>query len=112
MPEKYIYNGQIIPIGDIQYAAKQNNVDINTYLQKAGIKIVKDNYNYNGKTVPAEDVLFAANKSKLRFDDYIQKAGFTPIPDVKKKESPLSSLSKIGGIALEMVNKMYAGPIK
>lgn len=61
---------------DVMDAARQSNLDINSYIKKAGIQAVDDNYSLNGKSFSAEDILDAAKQSKLGFDDYIQKAGF------------------------------------
>jgi len=76
MKKKYLYNGTLIDEADVMDAAKQSNLDLNSYIQKAGMKPVDDTYSYQGKDVSAEDILDAANQSKLGFDDYIQKAGF------------------------------------
>lgn len=101
MPEKYIYNGQIVQRSDVEDAAKQSNLDVNAYLQKSGIKVVNDNYNFNGKTVSAEDILSAANQSKLGFDDYIQKANISALPDVKKKEAASEGFTKFVGTVVQ-----------
>ncbi|MES2382409.1 MAG: hypothetical protein V4538_15285 [Bacteroidota bacterium] len=86
MPEKYLYKDKVLQRKDVEDAAKQSGMDIDTYSQKAGLKRVNDNYNYNGKTISAEDVFDAAKQSGIGFDDYIQKAKISPIEDVKKKE--------------------------
>lgn len=86
MKKKYLYNGQIMQEADVLDAAKQSNLDLDTYIQKAGIKPVEDMYSYQGKDFSAEDVLDAANQSKLGFDDYIQKAGFAPKLIEKKNQ--------------------------
>lgn len=91
MPEKYLYNNQLLERKDIEEAAGQSKLDVNSYLQKAGIQVVNDNYKYNGKIMSAADVLEAANESKIGFSDYVQKAGIQAIPDeVKKKEVSLA----------------------
>src|SRR5690348_3866419 len=84
MKKKYLYNNQIMDATDVMDAAKQSNMDIDNYIQKAGIKEINDTYSLNGKEYTAEDILDAANQSKLGFDDYIQKAGFENT--FKKKE--------------------------
>lgn len=76
MKKKYLYNGQLMELADIQGAATQSNMDVNAYIQKAGIREIDDSYTFNGKQFSAKDILNAANESKLGFDDYIQKAGF------------------------------------
>ena len=85
MPEKYLYKDKVLQRKDVEEAAKQSGMDIDTYSTKAGLKRVNDNYNFNGKTVPAEEIFEAAKQSQMGFDDYIQKAKITPIEDVKKK---------------------------
>jgi hypothetical protein len=82
-PIKYLYNGKIVPQAGIDDAAKQSNLDVNTYIKKAGISVISDNYSYNGKTIPAEGVLDAANQSNLDFNTYIRKAGIKPIGDAQ-----------------------------
>jgi len=86
MPEKYLYKDKVLQRKEVEDAAKQSGMDIDTYYQKAGLQRVNDNYNFNGKTVPAEEIFEAAKQSKLGFDDYLQKAKIVPIEDVKKKE--------------------------
>lgn len=93
MKKKYLYNGKLLEQSDVEDAAKQSGLDINTYIQKAGLKSVEDNYSFNGKTFTAEDILDAANQSKLGFDDYIQKAGFEAI---KKKDVGVSPTTSNG----------------
>ena len=89
MPEKYLYKDKVLQRKEVEDAAKQSGMDIDTYYKKAGLQRVNDNYNFNGKTVPAEEIFEAAKQSKLGFDDYIQKAQIVPIDDVKKKVSRL-----------------------
>ena len=85
MPEKYLYKDKVLQRKEVEDAAKQSGMDIDTYSKKAGLQRVNDNYNFNGKTVPAEEIFEAAKQSKMGFDDYIQKAQIVPIDDVKKK---------------------------
>lgn len=85
MPEKYLYNGKIVDSKEIEDAAKQSNLDIKSYTQKAGIKTIQDSYNYNGKSYSAEDVVNAASQSNMDFDAYVKKAGFNIAEPVEKK---------------------------
>ena len=68
-PIKYLYNNKVYKHSDIELAAKENNLDVDTYVKKAGFKTLADNYNYNGKKVSAEDVLTAANENKIKAID-------------------------------------------
>lgn len=81
---------------DVVDAAKQSNMDVGIYMQKAGIREVDDNYSLQGKSFSAKDVLDAATQSNLGFDDYIQKAGFTSEP-VKKKDGGIGSTGSQAG---------------
>ncbi len=83
-PIKYLYNNKVYQQSDIDLAAKENNLDAEAYVKKAGFKVLSDNYSYNGKSVSAEDVLIAANENKMDFDTYVTKAKLAP-QEVKKK---------------------------
>lgn len=89
MKKKYLYNNQLIDESDVIDAAKASSTDLNTYIQKAGMKAVDNTYSFKGKDVSAEDILSAANQSKLGFDDYIQKAGFEK-KNLVENGSPIS----------------------
>lgn len=91
MPEKYLYNGKIMQRSAVEEAAKASKLDINAYVQKAGIKVINDTYDLGGKKYTAEQILEAADQSKIGFDDYIQKAGFKS----PEKKNPVDS--KNGG---------------
>jgi len=109
MPEKYLYKDKVLQRKEVEDAAKQSGMDIDTYYQKAGLQRVNDNYNFNGKTVPAEEIFEAAKQSKLGFDDYLQKAKIVPIEDVKKKE--LSPSPSLGG-QLPAQNNQAPAPVE
>ena len=100
MPEKYLYKDKVLQRKEVEDAAKQSGMDIDTYSQKVGLKRVNDNYSYNGKTISAEDVFDAAKQSGIGFDDYVQKAKIIPIEDVKKKEPSVngSNVQSDGGL--------------
>ena len=95
MPEKYLYNGKIVDSKEIEDAAKQSNLDIKSYTQKAGIKTIQDSYNFNGKSYSAEDVVNAASQSNMDFDAYVKKAGVNIPEPVKKKEVSLPSAREL-----------------
>ena len=91
-PTKYLYNGKIYNEEDIGKAAGQSNLDLISYIKRAGIQAIPDSFTYKGKNVAADEVLDAANKSKMSFDDYVSKAGLTPFGQ-KKNPSPVSTPS-------------------
>ncbi len=113
MKKKYLYNGTLIEESDVMEAAKQSNVDVDTYIKKAGISAIDDAYSYKGKDVRSEDILDAAKKSKLGFDDYIQKAGFQKKNQIGNGSgtisSPTSSPSQDASSVTSPKNIFYVG---
>ena len=79
MEEKYLYGNKVLSRADIEEGAKASGLDVDTYLSKAGIRVIQDSYDYNGKTLGANDVVEGATASNMDFDTYLSKAGIKPI---------------------------------
>lgn len=94
MNKKYILNGKIYTEDDLLPFAKENNLDLGSYIIEVGAKEHLDNsiYQFNGKEYDGNTLADFARENDLPYEDYLKEIG------AKKKEPsvPTSKGSQVG----------------
>jgi hypothetical protein len=81
MKKKYLLNGKIYTEEDLTPFAKENQLDLNTYVKEVGATEFNDVdvYEFQGKEYTGNDLADFARENDMPFQDYLKEIG------VKKK---------------------------
>jgi len=92
MKKKYLLNGKIYTEEDLTPFAKENQLDLNVYVQEVGATEFNDanTYEFQGKEYTGNDLADFARENEMPFQDYLKEIG------AKKKADTLSSKQDLG----------------
>jgi len=92
MKKKYLLNGKIYTEEDLTPFAKENQLDLNVYVQEVGATEFNDanTYEFQGKEYTGNDLADFARENEMPFQDYLKEIG------AKKKADTLPSKQDLG----------------